>query len=74
MGLDYCETNSGYLAAGVVIHMDDSELNVQVRQCELAFQITWMTWNECAGVVQACTVVCVVDAALVLRSCSHIED
>jgi hypothetical protein len=29
---DYCETNSGYLAAGVVIHMDDSENSVQVRQ------------------------------------------
>lgn len=28
---DYCETNAGYLAAGVVIHMDDADTAVQVR-------------------------------------------
>ncbi len=30
---DYCDTNSGYLAAGVVIHMDDSEAEVQEAAC-----------------------------------------
>lgn len=26
---DYCDTNTGYLAAGVIIHMDDSDVSVQ---------------------------------------------
>ncbi len=29
-GSSYCDTNSGYLVAGVVIHMDDSDPAVQV--------------------------------------------
>jgi hypothetical protein len=28
-GGNYCETNSGYLAAGVVLHMDDAQPGVQ---------------------------------------------
>uniref|UniRef100_A0A7S3R359 Stalled ribosome sensor GCN1-like HEAT repeats region domain-containing protein n=1 Tax=Dunaliella tertiolecta TaxID=3047 RepID=A0A7S3R359_DUNTE len=35
MNADYCETNSGYLAAGVVIHMDDSEMSVQEAACSV---------------------------------------
>ncbi len=31
MQASYCDTNSGYLAAGVIIHMDDSNTDVQVR-------------------------------------------
>ncbi len=27
---EYCETNAGYLAAGVAIHMDDADVGVQV--------------------------------------------
>jgi dynein assembly factor 5 len=30
---DYCDTNSGYLAAGVAIHMDDGEAEVQEAAC-----------------------------------------
>lgn len=30
---NYCDTNSGYLAAGVVIHMDDSDAAVQEAAC-----------------------------------------
>lgn len=32
-GPSYCDTNSGYLAAGVVIHMDDSDVAVQEAAC-----------------------------------------
>jgi hypothetical protein len=39
-GSSYCATNSGYLAAGVVLHMDDGDQQVaeaacQVRNCKL---------------------------------------
>lgn len=37
MQVNYCETNSGYLAAGVIIHMDDADTAVQVGRaaCDL---------------------------------------
>lgn len=33
MQTDYCDTNTGYLASAVVIHMDDSDLTVQEAAC-----------------------------------------
>lgn len=33
LGPDYCETNAGYLAAGAIIHMDDSDQSVQEAAC-----------------------------------------
>ncbi len=34
-GAAYCNTNSGYLAAGVIIHMDDSDARVQDAACSV---------------------------------------
>lgn len=34
-GAAYCDTNSGYLAAGVIIHMDDSDPRVQDAACSV---------------------------------------
>eukprot|EP00798_Chlamydomonas_sp_ICE-L_P021006 gene21006-27865_t len=35
MSPSYCDTNSGYLAQGVVIHMDDSDAGVQEAACKV---------------------------------------
>ncbi|KAG1655968.1 hypothetical protein FOA52_009395 [Chlamydomonas sp. UWO 241] len=35
MPATYCDTNSGYLAAGVVVHMDDSAPEVQEAACRV---------------------------------------
>ncbi|WIA11175.1 hypothetical protein OEZ85_011306 [Tetradesmus obliquus] len=34
-GSSYCETNSGYLAAGVVLHMDDGDQEVAEAACQV---------------------------------------
>lgn len=34
-GSSYCATNSGYLAAGVVLHMDDSDPQVAEAACQV---------------------------------------
>jgi hypothetical protein len=34
-GSSYCATNSGYLAAGVVLHMDDSDTQVAEAACQV---------------------------------------
>lgn len=34
-GSGYCDTNSGYLAAGVVLHMDDSDTQVAEAACQV---------------------------------------
>ncbi len=33
LGEDYCETNAGYLLKGVLIHMDDTNPEVQEAVC-----------------------------------------
>lgn len=37
-GSSYCATNSGYLAAGVVLHMDDSDAAVADAACQVRAQ------------------------------------
>jgi hypothetical protein len=34
-GSSYCVTNSGYLAAGVVVHMDDTDTQVAEAACQV---------------------------------------
>jgi hypothetical protein len=34
-GSSYCATNSGYLAAGVVLHMDDGDQQVAEAACQV---------------------------------------
>jgi hypothetical protein len=34
-GSSYCSTNSGYLAAGVVLHMDDGDQEVAEAACQV---------------------------------------
>lgn len=34
-GSNYCSTNSGYLAAGVVLHMDDGDQAVAEAACQV---------------------------------------
>jgi len=34
-GSSYCSTNSSYLAAGVVLHMDDSDTQVAEAACQV---------------------------------------
>lgn len=45
-GPSYCPTNSGYLAAGVILHMDDSDTHVaeaacQVRETQSSYESSW---------------------------------
>lgn len=35
-GASYCSTNSGYLAAGVAIHMDDGDAQVAEAACQVS--------------------------------------
>lgn len=37
-GSSYCSTNSGYLAAGVVLHMDDGDKQVAEAACQVSKQ------------------------------------
>jgi hypothetical protein len=37
-GSSYCSTNSGYLAAGVVLHMDDGDQEVAEAACQVRRQ------------------------------------
>lgn len=36
-GSGYCSTNSGYLAAGVVLHMDDGDQLVAEAACQVSY-------------------------------------
>ncbi len=36
-GSSYCSTNSGYLAAGVVLHMDDGDQAVAEAACQVGW-------------------------------------
>jgi hypothetical protein len=38
-GSSYCSTNSGYLAAGVVLHMDDGDQEVAEAACQVRKQM-----------------------------------
>jgi len=61
---DYCETNAGYLAAGVVIHMDDPEMSVQVRGREGCARGAGMS-----GTAAGAAVICGDDSKMSVQSC-----
>lgn len=43
-GGSYCATNSGYLAAGVVLHMDDSDPQVAEAACQVCTSL-WIVFR-----------------------------
>jgi hypothetical protein len=46
-GSSYCATNSGYLAAGVVLHMDDSDTQVAEAACQVCKYRGYMGYTPC---------------------------
>eukprot|EP00878_Enallax_costatus_P026780 GHUV01028775.1.p1 GENE.GHUV01028775.1~~GHUV01028775.1.p1 ORF type:complete len:191 (+),score=54.83 GHUV01028775.1:832-1404(+) len=44
-GSSYCSTNSGYLAAGVILHMDDGEQDVAEAACKVGFAVCGFAAN-----------------------------
>jgi len=50
-GSSYCSTNSGYLAAGVAIHMDDGDAQVAEAACQVSGAIVDTTWCQMCRVM-----------------------